>query len=287
MWKNPYLETVDPEVDKCAPLAFGSLSGGLNEGIVFDEVLDAYVMVGMSNSAAGGEWGVYYSTSTDLVEWTPRRLLVELAINPTVDDPDNDTVHAYPTIIDPDSPSVSFSTTDGQMYLDVSRFNFGGNSLDRDLLRIPIEVREVELTAPDWSFDVDGDAEGWAPEQDIVDLAVAVGAMSLRTTGDDAVLISPPLRVPAAFDTVRIRMSATGGPEDAAAELFFLTDTDPNYDGEKLVVFDVIDDGEFHECVVEFADVAGWEGIITRLRFDLITQPGRDIVVDRIWFTDS
>ena len=64
-WKNPYIEAVDPHADKCAPLAFPQLSGSINEGVVFDEDLGRYVMVGASDAAgAGGTgWGFYYSTS--------------------------------------------------------------------------------------------------------------------------------------------------------------------------------------------------------------------------------
>lgn len=288
VWKNPYLETIDSDTDKCAPLEFSKLSGSINESIVFDEAMDRFVMVGAADSpgVGGTQWGFYYSTSENLVDWTARQLLIDLPINPSVDDPDNDTVHAYPAIIDPDSTSLNFSTSDGQMYFYVSRFNAGGNSLDRDLLRFPIEVQGVEIPAPDWTFD-DGDAEGWTAEQDIDDLVVADGALTLRTTGDDAVLNSPPIRIPSSFDTIRIRMSATGGPDDVAAEFFFVTADDPDYDGEKLVIVDVIDDGEFQDYVIDLSEVAGWDGTITRLRFDPITQPDRDVVIDRIWFTDS
>ncbi len=289
VWKNPYLQPVDPVADKCAPLALPQLGGGVNEGVVFDEALGLYVMVGAAASPGGADpdWGFYYSTSPDLVNWSVRRLLIDLPINPSVDDPDNDTVHAYPTIIDPDSDSLNFSTSDGRMYLYVSRFNFGGNSLDRDLLRFPIEVVGVEVDAPDWTFDGDGDAEGWAPEQDIADFAVVRGAMSLRSIGGDAVLNSPALQVPAEFDTMRIRMKVSPSSGDVAAEFFFVTGSDPDYDEAKLIIFDLVDDGEFHDYVLELSTLPEWSGTITRLRFDPVTVTDRTVEIDRIWFTDS
>ncbi len=100
-WKNPYLEPVDPTIDKGAPVAFSQLSGSINEGIVFDEELGLYVMVGAADSAGAGgaDRGFHYSVSPDLT-WSARRLLIDLPINPSIADPDNDTSHAYPTIIE-------------------------------------------------------------------------------------------------------------------------------------------------------------------------------------------
>jgi hypothetical protein len=286
VWKNPYLEPVDPDVDKCAPVALPQLGGGINEGIVFDEELGLYVMVGAADAPAGPPtaWGFYYSTSADLIHWSARRLLSDLPIGPSVADPDNDTVHAYPSIIDPDSASMNFSTSDGRMYLYVSRFNFGGNSLDRDLLRVPIEVRDVEVDGPDWTFDTDGDAEGWTAEFDVADFSVADGALTLLSAGDDATFLSGPLVLPAAFDTIRIRMKVSPGV-DPAAELFFVTDGDPEYDGDKLHIIELIDDGEYHDYEVDLSSNPAWDGTITRLRFDPVTLPDREVAIDRIWFT--
>ena len=285
-WRNPYLEPVDPNVDTCAPLAFGALSGGINEGVVFDERIDRYVMVGMSNAVGAGEtvWGVYYSTSENLIDWTARRLLIDLAINPSVSDPDNDTVHAYPTIIDPDSSSLNFSTSDGEMYLYVSRFNAGGNSLDRDLIRFPIEVQDVEVMAPVWTFDTAGDAEGWVAEQGLTDLVVADGALAATSTTEDPVLNSPALTLPAAFDTLKIRMAVQPGASEVFAELFFITLDEPDVDGDKLITFEIIDDGDFHDYELDLSAFAEWQGTITRLRFDPVTVSDLAVAIDGISF---
>ena len=122
----------------------------------------------------------------DLIDWSPRQFLIDLPINPSVGDPDNDTTHAYPTIIDPDSPSLNFSTSDGQMYLYVSRFNFGGNSLDRDLFRFPIEVVDVTVEAPDWTFASAADTilpAAGCPRTIVADRAVVDGVAAAHTVG--------------------------------------------------------------------------------------------------------
>lgn len=291
VWKNPYLEVVDPDVDKCAPLAFAQLSGSINEGIVFDERLGLYVMVGNADSpgAPGTEWGFYYSTSADLVTWSPRHELIDLPTNPSVADPANETVHAYPTIIDPDSPSLNFSTSDGQMYLYVSRFNFGGNSLDRDLLRFAIEVVDVQIPAPDWTFDdpIDTDPRGgWVPDNDLDPIELVDGVALLTPTGLDPFLLASGLSVPAQFDRLRIRMKAPVGV-DNVGQLFFVTADDLNYDEAKSLVFTLDPSGEFVDYVLDMSTFDGWQGAIVALRFDPVEGIDVPVEIDRIWFTDS
>ncbi len=146
------------------------------------------------------------------------------------------------------------------MYPYVSRCNFGGNSLDRDLLRFPIEVQDVIFEAPDWTFDTADDLEGWIAEFDVADLAVTDGNLSCRATGDDPIFLSPALDIPAQFSTVRIRTRVSPGDDDAAAEFFFVTDQDGNYDGNRLVIFDVIDDGSYHDYLLDLTTVPVWDG---------------------------
>ena len=84
-------------------------------------------------------WGFYYSFSPDLINWTHRKLLLEIELSWTVDSPGSDVSHLYPTLLDPDSNSRNFETTDKTAYLYFTRNNFGHGSLDRDLIRIPVE----------------------------------------------------------------------------------------------------------------------------------------------------
>jgi hypothetical protein len=291
VWKNPYLEPVDPDVDKCAPLEFPKLSGSINEGIVFDETMGRYVMVGAADSpgAPGSGWGFYYSTSEDLVSWSPRRLLIELPINPSVADAANETMHAYPTIIDPDSDSLNFSTSDGQMYLYVSRFNFGGNSLDRDLLRFPIEVVDVQIEAPDWTFDDPADidpAGGWVPANDLAPFEPVDGVLPLTPTGTDPFMIASGLAIPAEFGTLRVRMKAPAGI-DNAGQLFFVTADDLDYDEAKSTLFTLDPSGEFVDYVLDMGAFAGWQGTIVALRLDPVEGVDVPVEIDRIWFTES
>lgn len=288
VWKNPYTEPVDPDVDKCAPLAPAQLQGSINESIVFDERLGAYVMVGVADSpgAPGTGWGIYYSTSTDLVEWSARELLLEVPVDPSVADNRFDVFHAYPSLIDPDSPSLNFSTSDGELYLYISRFNGGAFSVDRDVLRFPIEVVPVEVPAPDWTFDTEDDLAAWVVDAaDVTDVALVDGALSFTSTGDDASFISPALVMPAEYDRLRIEMTVAAGSA-TRGQVFFITEDDADYGESKSLVFDVIADGEPHAYVLDLGSVPGWDGTITRLRVDPVEVAGRAVAIDRISFVE-
>jgi len=292
VWKNPYVEAVDPEQDKCAPLAPEALTGSIQESIVYDEALERYVMVGVSNDPATADprWGVFYSTSENLIDWTAREFLIELSVNATVDDPDIDTTHAYPAIIDPDSPSLNFSTSDGEMYVYMSRFNFGGSSLDRDLLRWPIAVEEYVVPAPDWPFDIDVDidpaAEGWVAVNDLDPLTIADGTLRLSPTGPDPFMETGAVSIPAEYDRLVVRVRLPEGVRDTA-QVFFVTDDDPLWSESKSVVFDVRGTGEFVDHELDMSAEPGWTGTIRALRLDPVSESEAVAEVDRIWFPTS
>lgn len=92
-------------------------------------------------------WGICYSFSNDLVHWTPRKLLWK-SQNLIKLQPGNPEVDAYPSAIDPDSPSRNFDTTGKTFSLYYTRFNYtrpnykANWGLDRDLVRVAIEVTD-------------------------------------------------------------------------------------------------------------------------------------------------
>lgn len=288
VWKNPYVEEVDELADKCAPLDFPSLSGGVQEGIVFDEAMQRYVMVGVTNEPdePGERFGVYYATSEDLIEWSPRELLLEVPINATVDDPDNDTTHAYPSVIDTDSPSLNYSTTDGRMHLYMTRFNFGGLSLDRDLLRWPIEVVEELVTPPDFTFDTDGESDGWRPASDVTFPVAEDGSLVFESVGPDPHIERPGIAVPAGYSQLAIRMRLPDGVAEFG-QVFWTREDDPAWSESKSMLFDVRGDGELRDYVLDLSTQGQWRGTITALRIDPLESSDRRIEIDRIWFPSS
>ena len=283
---NPYTTEVDATTEKCAPLDDADLSGGVQETVVFDEVLGKYVMMGITfhPSTPQPRWGVYYSLSDDLIDWTQRELLLELITTPNVADPLSDLYYAYPSVIDPDSTSMSFETTDGRAYLYLTRFNAGGLSLDRDLVRWPIKLEYVvaETTEPpDWTFD--RDTEGWAAEWALSPLVARNGNLVMESIADDPYFSIYNLAFPASNQTVRIRMKVSGTGETVTGQLFFGTALEAAHTEDKSLVFDVIADGEFQAYELDMSAVAGWDGTIVSLRIDPAPDSGRDIEVDRIW----
>jgi len=53
--------------------------------------------------------------------------------------PGSDLSCLYPSLLDPDSTSRTFETTDLQAYVYMTRNNAVHTSLDRDLVRFPVE----------------------------------------------------------------------------------------------------------------------------------------------------
>jgi len=132
---NPYRDDVSPSRHVCAPVSFDQIGSGTNS-LTFNTYLDKYVLV----SAAGfPRPGFYYSTSDDLIEWAPRRLIREAEQVFTYECGDSNPV-AYPSLLDPDSPSRNFETTGRRPWLYFTRFHFIDckNNPNRDLVRIRV-----------------------------------------------------------------------------------------------------------------------------------------------------
>jgi len=283
---NPYTEAVTENTPTCAPVDLFDISGSLTNSVTYNTVLDKYVLVGMgynpTSTAERPMWGVYYSLSDDLLDWTRRRLLMELPMVASVIDPEFELIYAYPVLLDPDSPSRNFDTTDDELYLYVSRFNFGGGSLDRDVLRYPLQLVPITYDIPQWEFNTDGDVEWWWPENHIEDFTVSNGALSMVSSGDDPYMVSSAVEFPASdYGQLSITMKVSAG-DPTVGEVFFLTDTAPMWDGDKYMVFDVISDGEFHTYDLDMSSISEWRGLIQQIRIDPVVHAGRTIEIDRI-----
>ncbi|NOH13431.1 MAG: hypothetical protein HND51_17475 [Chloroflexi bacterium] len=284
---NPYVEELGPSTPKCAPLAVEQLTGGIQESIVYSSTLERYVMVGFTNPPTGGtNLGYYYSLSEDLIHWTPRELILELPGTYTVEDNSKDLFYAYPTLLDPDSQSLNFDTVDDQFYLYITRFN-QGITLDRDLVRFPLELTVTDYPAPEpWLFDTDGDLEGWFPYVHLEDFAVQDGSLSMRSTGEDPHMGSPLLTVVAVQNSkITIEMKVSPG-EQSEGQLFFITDSDGEWGEAKSVFFPVIADGEFHTYELDMSTIEGWQGIVTQIRLDPLYTPDSVIEIDSIVFVN-
>ena len=116
------------------------------ESLTFNTYLDRFLLVGTAVAQEVGDKmnsGIYYSTSDDLVHWTPRKLITEVESRNTHECGEPDPV-AYPSVLDPESASRNFETTGKRAYLYFTRYNYEAcrETLDRDLVRTPIEFSE-------------------------------------------------------------------------------------------------------------------------------------------------
>jgi hypothetical protein len=285
---NPYTTDVGSDPQKCAPLDRGDIAASMTESVTYNTILEKYVLVGMGPHPTSTPelplWGVYFSFSDDLIDWSRRRLLLELPMVASVADPGSELIYAYPVLLDPDSTSLNFDTTDEQMYLYVSRFNFGGGSLDRDLVRWPVDLVDAasEYEIPDWDFENDDDLEWWWLANHLVDPDVSGGVLAMTVSGDDPHMVSGPIEFPASeYSQIRITMKVSPG-DSTLGEFFFLTDQDAVRDGVKYTTFDVISDGDFHTYNLDMSGLSEWKGLIQQIRIDPIVTDGRTIEIDRI-----
>jgi hypothetical protein len=146
---NPYLEPNEPPGNHvCSVLSPGLLPYG-SSSLTYSTYLQKYVLLGVSEKAdpSTGEIvsGFYYSLSGDLINWTEQQLVMEGVLMWRHRCGDADPV-LYPSLIDPASPDRNFGTIGRRPYLYFTRFNYQywgtekcWMTLDRDLLRVPIE----------------------------------------------------------------------------------------------------------------------------------------------------
>ncbi|MEM9999932.1 MAG: hypothetical protein AAF940_03530 [Pseudomonadota bacterium] len=137
---DPYRDTGRTlRAGNCRPISVGEIAQ-MYEGVVRHEGLDRFILVGTSNDPTRDPepYGFYYASSGNLITWTRRWPLLEARLPWRATG--SQTVYLYPTLIDHDSASRNFETTDGTAHLYFTRLNFGSGNLDRDLVRVPVRI---------------------------------------------------------------------------------------------------------------------------------------------------
>jgi hypothetical protein len=137
---NPYLSTVDPAEHVCQPASYLHI-GTLSESVTWSTYFKKWMLVGSSDNADGASGpGFYFFLSDDLINWDRAQLLMQAELPWTYKCGDQPYVRD-PSLLDPVSSSRNFDTIGQRPYLFFTRFNLTSctSSLDRDLLRIPVE----------------------------------------------------------------------------------------------------------------------------------------------------
>ncbi len=135
-------------------------------------------------------------------------------------------------------------------------------------------VKRLPWLAERIAFEFDDAADGWLPAHDISELFPKDGALFGRISGGDPYLVRPLLRV--AGDTclaIRLNLRVTA---DSGGQLFWTTESSPEFDEQRTIRFPVIPDGRFHEYRIDVGQHPAWKGqTITGLRLDPCGGAGR------------
>jgi hypothetical protein len=144
-FKDPYRD--DSEDGFCEPVSRDQI-GTMRHGLTYNTYLDRYLLVG-----PGSVWdpereeqvpGIYLSTSEDLITWSARTLILEAELPWTFECGEEAPVN-YPSLLDPDSPARNFDVSGRTGYLYFTRLNYRDcrQTLDRDLIRVPVTLRKA------------------------------------------------------------------------------------------------------------------------------------------------
>jgi hypothetical protein len=147
---NPYIVTTNPGAHVCTPVDFNSI-GTITESLTYNTYFRKWMLVG--NSVGDPQFnkppGVYYSFSDDLLHWTDAALLMAAEItfvkNCVLPDPIKES-----SLLDPASTSRNFETTGQRPQQFYTWYHLSGcnGTLDRDLVRIPIEFSNQQPGGP-------------------------------------------------------------------------------------------------------------------------------------------
>jgi hypothetical protein len=138
---DPYVDPDPPEQHVCKPVAFNEIEK-MNSSVTYNTQLGKYLLIGTAGLWVGEQivYGIYYSTSSDLINWTPRELLMEAELPWSYQCGDDNPV-LYPAVLQPANTTRNFEITGKKGYLYFTRLNYQScaQTLDRDLIRIPFE----------------------------------------------------------------------------------------------------------------------------------------------------
>lgn len=145
---SPYEEAT--RKGDCEFVSPGQLGHTMRNSVVWSHALRQFVVVGLSDRS--GTWGIHYSVSDDLFEWSSPRLLLRSQRAETYRCGGAPRLE-YPSLIDPQSDSLSYDTMGRSAFLYFTRFNYptcrpGALSPrpghDRDLVRVPVHFAAAD-----------------------------------------------------------------------------------------------------------------------------------------------
>jgi hypothetical protein len=139
---------------------------------------------------------------------------------------------------------------------------------------------------PAWDWNADNNFEGWTNRNAWLNPAVSGGVLSGTAQNNDPFVYSPPLWVNTHRNSryLRVRMKTTAGSIGA---IYFITEHDATWDGNKVAGFSLIADNQYHDYLVDLRASAGYGGVVTQIRLDPTDVSGAQFAVDSvIWQPD-
>ena len=146
-WKNPYqviaMERAEPHV--CDVVSFPQIEK-MTASLTWNTHLDKFMLIDGAGKyypdIAANRYGIYMSTSSDLVHWSDKDLVMEA---PLVYAHGCTDVVGFPAALDHTSRSRNFETTGKNFYLYYTQMHKVSQTncsilLDRDLIRIPVQL---------------------------------------------------------------------------------------------------------------------------------------------------
>jgi len=141
--RSPYRSPARRRI-RCKPVEPGHIAE-MGDSLTYNRVLRRYLLVGIAQpgpeSVGPKVRGIYYSTSTDLLHWTPRTL-VAAAVTKHNHRCGGPPAIAYPSVLDPASRSRTFATSGSSPFLYYTRLRYKRCRLseDRDLMRVRLAI---------------------------------------------------------------------------------------------------------------------------------------------------
>ncbi len=130
-----------------------------------------------------------------------------------------------------------------------------------------MEWRSTPSLTCQFVFEFEKTAEGWLPVKHIGDLKVRDGRLVGKITGGDPHVVHSGLRLDAAkCSAIEVCLSVSA-PCDRG-ELFWITEQDKKWGGEKVLHFHPTGDDRLHLCRLSLEEHPAWTGTITAIRLD-------------------
>ncbi len=130
-----------------------------------------------------------------------------------------------------------------------------------------------------WEFNTDGLPEGWGSNGDIAELTVKDGLLAGCTTGRDPLLEAAGIQIEAdRFLRLTFRMRSD---RDQRVQIFWAT-TLTGLSEEASLGVQVVGNGQFREYEVDLSQNPQWRGVVSVLRIDPATEPGRSFALDYV-----